>query len=148
MSLERALELAANADGRAYPKPTVGAVVVADGEVVGEGVTGETGRHGEIVALAAAGDRARGATLYVTMEPCAHHGTTPPCVDAVLAAGVSRVVVGSLDPNPEARGGLDRLRFERSGGRETRTASRRGVRTRHGERGSHSAVRSSRTRRR
>ena len=110
MSLERALELAANADGRAYPKPTVGAVVVADGEIVGEGVTEETGRHGEIVALEAAGGRARGATLYVTMEPCAHHGTTPPCVDAVLAAGVSRVVVGSLDPNPEARGGLERLR--------------------------------------
>jgi len=111
MSLERALELAANADGRAYPKPTVGAVVVADAEVVGEGATEEAdGRHGEVVALAAAGERARGATLYVTMEPCAHHGTTPPCVDAVLAAGVARVVAGSLDPNPEATGGLERLR--------------------------------------
>jgi diaminohydroxyphosphoribosylaminopyrimidine deaminase / 5-amino-6-(5-phosphoribosylamino)uracil reductase len=110
MSLERALELAASADGRAYPKPTVGAVIVADGEVVGEGATEETGRHGEIVALEAAGERARGATLFVTMEPCAHHGTTPPCVDAVLAAGVSRVVAGSLDPNSEAQGGLDRLR--------------------------------------
>ena len=110
MSLERALELAADANGRAYPKPTVGAVIVADGEVVGEGATEETGRHGEIVALEAAGELARGATLFVTMEPCAHHGTTPPCVDAVLAAGVSRVVAGSLDPNPEAQGGLDRLR--------------------------------------
>ena len=111
MSLERALELAANADGRAYPKPTVGAVVVADAEVVGEGATEEAdGRHGEVVALAAAGERARGATLYVTMEPCAHHGTTPPCVDAVLAAGVARVVAGSLDPNPDATGGLERLR--------------------------------------
>jgi diaminohydroxyphosphoribosylaminopyrimidine deaminase/5-amino-6-(5-phosphoribosylamino)uracil reductase len=110
MSLERALEVAARADGRAYPKPTVGAALVADGAVVGEGATEESGRHGEIVALEAAGERARGATLYVTMEPCAHLGTTPPCVDAILAAGVSRVVAGSLDPNPEAAGGLDRLR--------------------------------------
>ncbi len=110
MSLERALELAAEAKGRAYPKPTVGAVVVADGSVVGEGATEADGRHGEVAALEAAGDRARGATLYVTMEPCAHHGTTPPCVDAVLAAGIGRVVAGSLDPNPEARGGFERLR--------------------------------------
>ena len=110
MSLQRALELAAAADGRAYPKPTIGAVVVADGEVVGEGATEVDGRHGEVVALAAAGERARGATLYVTMEPCAHHGTTPPCIDAVLAAGVGQVVAGSLDPNPEAGGGLERLR--------------------------------------
>jgi diaminohydroxyphosphoribosylaminopyrimidine deaminase/5-amino-6-(5-phosphoribosylamino)uracil reductase len=110
MSLERALELAAASNGRAYPKPTVGAVLVADGEIVGEGATEASGRHGEIVALEAAGEQARGATLYVTMEPCAHHGTTPPCVDAVLTAGVSRVVAGSLDPNPEAQGGLERLR--------------------------------------
>ena len=110
MSLQRALELAAEANGRAYPKPTIGAVVVADGNVVGEGATEADGRHGEVVALASAGERARGATLYVTMEPCAHHGTTPPCVDAVLAAGVERVVAGSLDPNPEAGGGLGRLR--------------------------------------
>ncbi len=110
MSMERALELAASADGRAYPKPTIGAVVVADGAVVGEGATEADGRHGEVIALAAAGERARGATLYVTMEPCAHHGTTPPCVDAVLAAGIDRVVAGSLDPNPEAGGGLERLR--------------------------------------
>ena len=85
-------------------------MIVADGQVVGEGATEETGRHGEIVALEAAGELARGATLFVTMEPCAHHGTTPPCVDAVLSAGVSRVVAGSLDPNPEAQGGLERLR--------------------------------------
>ena len=76
---------------------------------MGEGATEADGRHGEVVALAAAGERARGATLYVTMEPCAHHGTTPPCVDAVLAAGIARVVAGSLDPNPEAGGGLARL---------------------------------------
>jgi len=76
VSLERALELASGAAGRAYPKPTVGAVVVsAGGEVVGEGVTEHSGRHGEVVALDEAGDRARGGTLYVTMEPCAHWGT-------------------------------------------------------------------------
>jgi diaminohydroxyphosphoribosylaminopyrimidine deaminase/5-amino-6-(5-phosphoribosylamino)uracil reductase len=110
VSLARALELAEAARGRAYPKPTVGAVIVADGEVVGEGATESDGRHGEVVALEAAGARARGATIYVTMEPCAHHGTTPPCVDAVLAAGIGRVVAGSRDPNPEAGGGLERLR--------------------------------------
>ncbi len=109
MSLARALELADAARHRAYPKPTVGAVVVADGEVVGEGATEEAGRHGEIVALEQAGERARGATLYVTMEPCAHHGTTPPCVDAILAAGIGRVVAASRDPNPEAAGGLEKL---------------------------------------
>jgi diaminohydroxyphosphoribosylaminopyrimidine deaminase/5-amino-6-(5-phosphoribosylamino)uracil reductase len=109
MSLQRALELADEAHGRAYPKPTVGAVVVADGEIVGEGATEAAGRHGEVVALEAAGERARGATLFVTMEPCAHHGTTPPCVDAILAAGVARVVAGSRDPNTAAGGGLERL---------------------------------------
>ncbi len=112
MSLQRALELAESARGRAYPKPTVGAVVVAGDEIVGEGATEVAGRHGEIVALEAAGELARGATLYVTMEPCAHHGTTPPCVDAVLAAGIARVVAGSGDPNPEAAGGLERLEAE------------------------------------
>jgi diaminohydroxyphosphoribosylaminopyrimidine deaminase/5-amino-6-(5-phosphoribosylamino)uracil reductase len=111
MSFERALELARGALGRAYPNPTVGAVVVAGGEVAGEGATeAYGGRHGEVVALDVAGARARGATLYLTMEPCVHHGQTPPCVDRVLAAGVTRVVAGSLDPNPEAGGGLERLR--------------------------------------
>ena len=110
MSLERALALAAAARRRAYPKPTVGAVVVRDGEVVGAGATEAGGRHGVVVALDEAGERARGATLYVTMEPCAHWGTTPPCTERALAAGVARVVAGSLDPNPEAAGGLERLR--------------------------------------
>ena len=110
MSLERAIEIAAAAAGRAYPKPTIGAVLVGDGRIVGEGATERHGRHGEIVALAEAGEQARGATLYVTMEPCAHHGSTPPCVDAILAAGVAKVVAGSLDPNPTAAGGLERLR--------------------------------------
>lgn len=112
MSLERALALVDAAPGRGYPNPTVGAVVVAaDGATVGEGVT-ETagGRHGEIVALDAAGGHARGATLFVTMEPCAHHGLTPPCVDAIIAAGVTAVVAACRDPNPDASGGLERLR--------------------------------------
>ncbi|HZT16328.1 MAG TPA: bifunctional diaminohydroxyphosphoribosylaminopyrimidine deaminase/5-amino-6-(5-phosphoribosylamino)uracil reductase RibD [Gaiellaceae bacterium] len=109
MSLERALSLARAAHGRAYPKPTVGAVLVRDGEIVGEGVTEAGGRHGEVVALAGAGGRARGATLYVTLEPCAHVGTTPPCVDALVEAGVARVVIGARDPNPEAAGGAERL---------------------------------------
>jgi diaminohydroxyphosphoribosylaminopyrimidine deaminase / 5-amino-6-(5-phosphoribosylamino)uracil reductase len=108
--LTRALQLADEANARAYPKPTVGAVVVLRGEVVGEGATEAGGRHGEVVALDVAGDRARGSTLYVTMEPCAHWGTTPPCADRIVADGVSRVVVASRDPNPEAAGGVERLR--------------------------------------
>jgi diaminohydroxyphosphoribosylaminopyrimidine deaminase/5-amino-6-(5-phosphoribosylamino)uracil reductase len=105
--LQRALDLAEAAAGRAYPNPTVGAVVVREGAIVGEGATEAYGaRHGEIVALDAAGERARGATVYVTMEPCAHHGRTPPCVERIAAAGVARVVAGSLDPNPDAGGGL------------------------------------------
>lgn len=111
MSLDRALELAESACGVAYPNPTVGAVLSRDGAIVGEGATEPYGgRHGEIVALDAAGERARGATLYVTMEPCNHHGRTPPCVDAIVAAGVTTVFVGCLDPNPEAAGGLEALR--------------------------------------
>ncbi len=110
MTVRRALELARAAGGRAYPKPTVGAVVVRDGEIVGEGATEAAGRHAEVVALEGAGDRARNATLYVTLEPCAHHGTTPPCTDAILAAGVERVVFAARDPNPEAAGGEERLR--------------------------------------
>jgi diaminohydroxyphosphoribosylaminopyrimidine deaminase / 5-amino-6-(5-phosphoribosylamino)uracil reductase len=109
--LEQALELAGEALGVAHPKPTVGAVVVREGEIVGEGVTEAAGRHGEVVALAAAGDRAHGATVYVTMEPCNHHGSTPPCTEALLEAGVARVVAGQLDPNPTVDGGgLERLR--------------------------------------
>jgi diaminohydroxyphosphoribosylaminopyrimidine deaminase / 5-amino-6-(5-phosphoribosylamino)uracil reductase len=108
--LERAIELAERGRGTTRPNPVVGAVVVAGGEVVGEGWhERKGGPHAEVVALQAAGERARGATLYVTMEPCAHHGSTPPCTDAVLQAEVARVVAGSLDPNPEAGGGLDVL---------------------------------------
>jgi diaminohydroxyphosphoribosylaminopyrimidine deaminase/5-amino-6-(5-phosphoribosylamino)uracil reductase len=111
--LDRALELAERGRGTTHPNPVVGAVVVAAGEVVGEGWhERKGGPHAEVVALEAAGDRARGATLYVTMEPCGHHGATPPCTEAVLRAGVAKVVAGSLDPNPEAGGGLDLLRAE------------------------------------
>jgi diaminohydroxyphosphoribosylaminopyrimidine deaminase/5-amino-6-(5-phosphoribosylamino)uracil reductase len=108
--LQRALVLADATLGRAHPKPDVGAVVVRDGVAVGEGSTEAAGRHAEIVALDAAGTQAPGATLYVTMEPCAHHGSTPPCTDAIVAAGIAKVVVGSRDPNPEAAGGVERLR--------------------------------------
>jgi diaminohydroxyphosphoribosylaminopyrimidine deaminase/5-amino-6-(5-phosphoribosylamino)uracil reductase len=111
MSLERALALVDASPGVARPNPTVGAVLTRDGTVVGEGVTEPYGgRHGEVVAIEAAGELARGATLFVTMEPCNHHGKTPPCVDAIIGAGVARVVAGCPDPNHEASGGLERLR--------------------------------------
>jgi diaminohydroxyphosphoribosylaminopyrimidine deaminase/5-amino-6-(5-phosphoribosylamino)uracil reductase len=90
----------------------VGAVVVRDGVVVGEGFHAEYGGpHAEVVALGAAGDRARGATVYVTLEPCAHHGKTPPCADALIAAGVARAVIAIADPTATARGGAERLRM-------------------------------------
>jgi diaminohydroxyphosphoribosylaminopyrimidine deaminase/5-amino-6-(5-phosphoribosylamino)uracil reductase len=109
--LEHALELAERGRGTTHPNPVVGAVVVRDGEVVGEGWhERKGGPHGEIVALEGAGERARGGTLYLTMEPCTHHGDTPPCTTAVLEAGVARVVAGALDPNPKAGGGLEELR--------------------------------------
>lgn len=111
MSLERALELAERGRWKVRDHPLVGAVVVADGEVVGEGwYEYEAVRHAEPIALEQAGARARGATLYVTLEPCAHRGRTPPCADAVVEAGIARVVVGSRDPNPKAAGGIERLR--------------------------------------
>ena len=110
--LERALELAERGRGTTHPNPVVGAVVVAGGAIVGEGWhERKAGEHAEVRALAAAGDRARGATVYVTLEPCAHHGDTPPCTEALVAAGVVRVVAGQRDPNPRVEGGgLERLR--------------------------------------
>jgi diaminohydroxyphosphoribosylaminopyrimidine deaminase/5-amino-6-(5-phosphoribosylamino)uracil reductase len=111
VSLERALALAERGRFKVRDHPLVGAVVVRDGEVVGEGwYEYDAVRHAEPIALEQAGARARGATLYVTLEPCAHRGRTPPCVEAVLAAGVTRVVVGSRDPNPKAAGGIEQLR--------------------------------------
>ena len=108
----RAFELAGRGRGKTGDHPLVGAVVVRDGEVVGEGWYEFEGvRHAEAIALEQAGDSARGGTLYVTLEPCSHHGRTPPCADAVVAAGVARVVVGARDPNPVVDGrGLERLR--------------------------------------
>jgi diaminohydroxyphosphoribosylaminopyrimidine deaminase/5-amino-6-(5-phosphoribosylamino)uracil reductase len=109
--MQRALELAERGRGKVRDHPLVGAVVVADGEIVGEGwYEYEAVDHAETIALAQAGERARGATIYVTLEPCAHHGRTPPCADAVVTAGIARVVVGALDPNPKAAGGVERLR--------------------------------------
>jgi diaminohydroxyphosphoribosylaminopyrimidine deaminase/5-amino-6-(5-phosphoribosylamino)uracil reductase len=109
--LERALELAERGRATTQPNPVVGAVLVRDGEVVGEGWHRRKGEpHAEVNALAAAGDRARDATLYVTLEPCAHFGATAPCAQAVIDAGVAKVVVGARDPNLTAAGGLERLR--------------------------------------
>jgi diaminohydroxyphosphoribosylaminopyrimidine deaminase/5-amino-6-(5-phosphoribosylamino)uracil reductase len=110
--LEEALDLAARGWGATSPNPAVGAVAVRDGEVVGRGYHTWAGlKHAEVIALEEAGDRARGSTLYVTLEPCAHHGRTPPCIDAILAAGVRKVVAPMEDPNPQTRGrGFMRLR--------------------------------------
>jgi diaminohydroxyphosphoribosylaminopyrimidine deaminase/5-amino-6-(5-phosphoribosylamino)uracil reductase len=113
MSLERALELAERGrDHVEHTHPLVGAVLVRDGEVVGEGwYRGRGSPHAEAVALEAAGEQARGATLYVSLEPCAHHGSTPPCADAVAEACVARVVAAVGDPNPKVDGrGFERLR--------------------------------------
>jgi diaminohydroxyphosphoribosylaminopyrimidine deaminase/5-amino-6-(5-phosphoribosylamino)uracil reductase len=112
VTIARAVELAERGRGATSPNPLVGAVVVAGGEVVGEGWHERRGApHAEVTALGAAGARARGATLYVSLEPCTHHGATPPCVDAILAAEIGRVVVGVRDPNPRVSGrGGERLR--------------------------------------
>jgi diaminohydroxyphosphoribosylaminopyrimidine deaminase/5-amino-6-(5-phosphoribosylamino)uracil reductase len=109
--MRRAIALAANGWGRVAPNPMVGCVIVRDGKVVGEGWHTEYGRpHAEPEALRAAGEQARGATAYVSLEPCSHWGKTPPCTDALIAAGVRRVVFGGFDPNPKAAGGADVLR--------------------------------------
>ncbi|MBD1850706.1 bifunctional diaminohydroxyphosphoribosylaminopyrimidine deaminase/5-amino-6-(5-phosphoribosylamino)uracil reductase RibD [Cyanobacteria bacterium FACHB-502] len=111
-TMQRCLELARQARGQTAPNPMVGSVVVQDGEIVGEGFHPGAGQpHAEVFALRAAGDRAEGATVYVNLEPCSHFGRTPPCADALIAAKVSRVVVGMIDPNPKVSGaGVDRLR--------------------------------------
>jgi diaminohydroxyphosphoribosylaminopyrimidine deaminase/5-amino-6-(5-phosphoribosylamino)uracil reductase len=104
--MQRALELARDPPAPTSPNPTVGAVVVANGEVVGEGVTEPPpGRHGEIVALEEAGERAKGAALFVTLEPCRHQGRTPPCTAAIIAAGIAEVQYAVADPGRESGGG-------------------------------------------
>ena len=110
--MREALALAREGRAQASPNPMVGAVVVRDGEIVGRGFHTYQGlRHAEIVALAEAGDRARGATVYVSLEPCSYQGRTPPCADALIAAGVRRVVAAMEDPNPRVAGeGLRRLK--------------------------------------
>lgn len=110
--MRAALALAERGLGATWPNPSVGCVIVRDGRVVGRGRTGLRGRpHAETEALAMAGDAARGAIVYVTLEPCSHHGHTPPCADALVAAGVAMVVVAAGDPDPRVNGaGLARLR--------------------------------------
>ncbi len=110
--MQLALALGRRGQGRTWPNPAVGAVVVKDGVIVGRGWTQPGGRpHAEPVALAQAGEAARGATLYVTLEPCSHVGKSPPCADAIIAAGIKRVVSAIEDPNPEVAGqGHARLR--------------------------------------
>lgn len=109
--MTRALELARLGWGQTAPNPMVGAVVVHDEEIVGEGYHVRAGEpHAEVIALQAAGERARGATLYVTLEPCNHQARTPPCTNAIIAAEIRRVVAAVGDPNPAAAGGAGKLR--------------------------------------
>lgn len=103
--MRRALRLAARAAGRTAPNPMVGALVVKDGEIVGEGTHQRAGEpHAEAVAIARAGDRAKGASLYLNLEPCTHQGRTPPCVDTVISSGIARVVAAMRDPDPRIDG--------------------------------------------
>lgn len=110
--MQRALDLAARALGRTSPNPAVGAVIVRGNRIVGEGFHRKAGRpHAEIEVLKNLAGTAKGATLYVNLEPCSHHGRTPPCADAVIQAGIKRVVIGMADPNPLVKGrGIRRLR--------------------------------------
>ncbi|HEU5220047.1 MAG TPA: bifunctional diaminohydroxyphosphoribosylaminopyrimidine deaminase/5-amino-6-(5-phosphoribosylamino)uracil reductase RibD, partial [Gemmatimonadales bacterium] len=110
-AMRRALSLARLGWGRVHPNPMVGAVVLAEDTPAGEGFHAEYGReHAEVLALRAAGPRARGATLVVTLTPCGHTGKQPPCAEAIIAAGIRRVVAAASDPNPQAAGGVARLR--------------------------------------
>ncbi len=110
--MNQALDLARRGEGRTRPNPAVGAVIVKDGKVVGRGFHPKAGQpHAEIFALREAGELALGADMYVTLEPCSHHGRTGPCADAIIQAGLSRVYVGTTDPNPQVAGaGIRRLR--------------------------------------
>lgn len=110
--MRHALVLGARGLGRVWPNPAVGCVIVNDGRIVGRGWTGDGGRpHAETIALAQAGKLSKGATAYVTLEPCSHHGKTPPCVDALIDAGIIRVVIATDDPDPRVSGqGVERLK--------------------------------------
>jgi len=104
--MKRAIKLAKRGLGRTSPNPVVGAVIVKEGKIVGEGYHRQAGLpHAEIEAIKAAGNKAKGADLYVTLEPCNHHGRTPPCTEAILKAGIKRVFIGMHDPNPHVTGG-------------------------------------------
>jgi diaminohydroxyphosphoribosylaminopyrimidine deaminase/5-amino-6-(5-phosphoribosylamino)uracil reductase len=101
--MSRALELAEKGRGKTSPNPLVGAVIVRSGRIVGEGYHQMAGTpHAEIHALRDAGEQAKGAIMYVTLEPCCHHGRTPPCTEAIIEKGIKEVVVGAVDPNPLA----------------------------------------------
>ncbi len=110
--MQQALSLAKTHLGQTWPNPSVGAVVVKDGDIIGQGFTHKGGRpHAETEALKQAGSAAHGATLYVTLEPCSHHGKTPPCVDAIIAAGITRCVIACRDPHPHVNGaGIAKLK--------------------------------------
>ncbi|MGF1497628.1 MAG: bifunctional diaminohydroxyphosphoribosylaminopyrimidine deaminase/5-amino-6-(5-phosphoribosylamino)uracil reductase RibD, partial [Elainellaceae cyanobacterium] len=110
--MRRCLDLAQKALGQTAPNPMVGAVIAKDGQVIGEGFHPGAGNpHAEVFALRAAGEQAQGATVYVNLEPCSHYGRTPPCADALIEAGVTKVVAGMVDPNPQVAGsGLEKLR--------------------------------------
>ena len=110
--MQHAIELARRGEGVAKPSPMVGAVLVRDGEIVGEGYhVFANVKHAEIVALEDAGERARGATLYCSLEPCCHYGRTPPCTDALIDAGIARAVIAVDDPDPRVSGrGITQLR--------------------------------------
>src|SRR5947208_3654398 len=110
--MEEAIALARQGSGRTSPNPAVGAVVVRDGEIIGRGFHTWAGvKHAEMLALEEAGERARGATVYLTLEPCSHAGRTAPCADALVSAGVAKVVAAMQDPNPLVAGqGFEKLR--------------------------------------
>src|SRR5260370_42463154 len=122
--LPEALDLARRGKGQTSPNPAVGAVLVRDGEVVGRGFHTYSGlQHAEILARHEAGARARGATLYINLEPCSHQGRTGPCADALIAAGVSRVIAAMPDPNPQVAGaGVRKLRAAGGARSEKHTA--------------------------
>lgn len=109
--MRMAIEMAKSGIGKTFPKPSVGAVIVKNGVVISKAVTANEGKiHAEPQAIEQAGKEAKGSTLYVSLEPCNHHGNTPPCTDAIIAAGIKRVVVANKDINPKAAGGTEKLR--------------------------------------